>query len=154
MSAGLPPVPSPSPQNQPALRLINHFEQSTLMAAVCRPRGPAQPPGRQTPDRGTPGTAMLRGFSVLRRPSTDRPRTIPSSQGPLGRVFVRYVRIARRADHTTYVVFPVLSAAGHTSARCAQAEFAAVNAKLHQAPTRLRARVRRLAYEATWFRTA
>jgi hypothetical protein len=143
--AGLPPVPNGSPQNQTALRLINQYSLPALRAPACR-LSHHQPPVRGKPDFGTPSRQLLNTFGVLRLPATDRPRSVPTF-ALAGKALVRYARIARRHDHITYEIYPLKSTSEPTSARCAQAQFAAVSARIHQAPAAQRTRVARLARE-------
>ena len=146
VSGGVPPVPGASPQNQPALRLINAYERSAMGARVCDSASrPAH--SRPTPDRGTPGPQVLRSYGVLRRPPKYRPRTLPPGGRIAGRVFVRYARIARRVDHLSFIVYPALSTLGQTPAACARALYAAVTSRLSRAPAGLRSRIHLLAYE-------
>ena len=103
---GLPTVPSMDPSNRQAFAYFLEARRSvdshdaTCQGAIDPNRVPAGPAP------GMPSRLLLRDFDVLGLPATDEPARPPANR-PAGRVFVRHARIARRADGTTFVVFPI-----------------------------------------------
>ena len=141
-----PPTPGPIPPNADDAVIAASFNTAARQDRAC---GPGSGGVTATISQGTPSAAILSTVPILQRPATASDR-LPTNYhyfhgrliGPFqgGKVYIRYVRLARVVDGTSFYLIPAGNLgrrplSQNAAARCYRLLVTALRAQLPKVPS-------------------